>query len=83
MSPVAIACTTEQTLLGEGVRWDARREELLRVDILGGRVYRDRCSADGGLVAVDTYRIPGTVAAITPTTPRLISPGSSSWFLGR
>ena len=30
----AVACTTEQTLLGEGVRWDARRDELLRVDIL-------------------------------------------------
>jgi len=35
---VAVACTTEQTELGEGVRWDARRDELLRVDILAGRV---------------------------------------------
>ena len=46
----AIACTTEQTLLGEGVRWDARRGELLRVDILAGRVYRDRIAEDGGLI---------------------------------
>ena len=38
----AVACTTEQTLLGEGARWDARRGELLRVDILAGRIYRDR-----------------------------------------
>ena len=38
----AVACTTEQTQLGEGTRWDARRDELLRVDILAGRVYRDR-----------------------------------------
>jgi hypothetical protein len=30
----AVACTAEQTVLGEGVRWDARRGELLRVDIL-------------------------------------------------
>ena len=42
----AVACTAEQTVLGEGVRWDARRGELLRVDILAGRVYRDRV-ADG------------------------------------
>ena len=37
----AVACTTEQTKLGEGVRWDARRGELLRVDILAGRVSRE------------------------------------------
>ena len=66
MSRVAIACTTEQTLLGEGARWDDRRGELLRVDIIAGRVYRDRCAADGGLVAVRSYSIPGTVGAIAP-----------------
>jgi sugar lactone lactonase YvrE len=75
MSRVAIACTTEQTMLGEGVRWDDRRGELLRVDILAGRVYRDRCAADGGLVAVRSYRIPGTVAAITPID------GDDGWLL--
>ena len=66
MSRVAVACTTEQTLLGEGARWDARRDELLRVDILAGRVYRDRCAADGGLAAVRSYRVPGTVGAVAP-----------------
>lgn len=75
MSRVAIACTTEQTLLGEGARWDARREELLRVDILAGRVYRDRCAADGGLVAVRSYRVPGTVGAIAPVD------GDDGWLL--
>ena len=42
-------------MLGEGARWDARRDELLRVDILAGRVYRDRVADDGGLVPVRTY----------------------------
>ena len=42
----AVACTTEQAVLGEGARWDARRDELLRVDIVAGRVFRDRVAAD-------------------------------------
>jgi sugar lactone lactonase YvrE len=62
----AVACTNEQTLLGEGARWDARRHELLRVDILAGRVYRDGLDEEGGLVPIQTYRVPGTVGAITP-----------------
>jgi sugar lactone lactonase YvrE len=71
----AVACTTEQTLLGEGARWDARRGELLRVDILAGRVYRDRVAEDGALVPVATYRVPMTVGAITPVE------GDESWLL--
>ncbi len=71
----AVACTTEQTLLGEGARWDARRGELLRVDILAGRVYRDRVDADGSLVPVGTYPVPGTVGAITPVQ------GDDGWLL--
>ncbi len=62
----AVACTTEQTQLGEGTRWDGRRDELLRVDILGGRVYRDRVAADGSLVPVRTYDVPAPVGAVTP-----------------
>ena len=73
--PAAIACTTEQTLLGEGARWDARRGELLRVDILAGRVYRDRVDDPGGLVPVRTYEIPGTVGAIAPVH------GDNGWLL--
>ena len=71
----AIACTVEQTLLGEGVRWDARRSELLRVDILAGRVYRDRIDDDGSLVPVRTYTVPGTVGAIAPID------GDDGWLL--
>ena len=70
----AVACTTEQTLLGEGARWDARRGELLRVDILAGRVHRDRID-DDELVPVRTYRVPGTVGAITPVE------GDEGWLL--
>jgi sugar lactone lactonase YvrE len=71
----AVACTTEQTLLGEGARWDARRGELLRVDILAGRIYRDRVGDDGSLVPVRTYHVPGTVGAITPVE------GDEGWLL--
>jgi sugar lactone lactonase YvrE len=70
-----VSCTTEQTVLGEGVRWDARRGELLRVDILAGRVYRDRVSEDGSLVPVRTYSLPGTVGAIAPIQ------GDDGWLL--
>jgi sugar lactone lactonase YvrE len=71
----AIACTTEQNLLGEGVRWDARRDELLRVDILAGRVYRDRIADDGGLIPVRTYELGGTVGAIAPIE------GDDGWLI--
>jgi sugar lactone lactonase YvrE len=71
----AVACTIEQTLLGEGARWDARRNELLRVDILAGRVYRDRVDDAGGLVRVRTYQVPGTVGAVAPVH------GGDGWIL--
>jgi sugar lactone lactonase YvrE len=71
----AIACTTEQNLLGEGVTWDARRDELLRVDILAGRVYRDRIADDGGLIPIRTYDLGGTVSAIAPIE------GDDGWLL--
>ena len=71
-----MACTTEQTQLGEGVRWDARRGELLRVDILAGRVYRDRVRRDGTLVPVSVYELPGTVGMMAPVR------GDSGWLLG-
>jgi sugar lactone lactonase YvrE len=75
MAGIAVACTSEQTLLGEGARWDARRMELLRVDILAGRVYRDEIDDDGGLRPVRDYRLPGTVGAITPVE------GDDGWLL--
>jgi sugar lactone lactonase YvrE len=71
----AVVSSTEQTLLGEGVRWDARRDELLGVDILAGRLYRARVSDDGGLRLVRDYRLPGTVGAIAPVK------GDDGWLL--
>src|SRR5262245_26081231 len=71
----AVACTREQKHLGEGARWDARRDELLRVDILTGRVYRDTVGNDGSLTPVRTYHVPGTVGAITPIA------GDEGWLL--
>jgi sugar lactone lactonase YvrE len=71
----AVACTTDQHLLGEGARWDARRGELLRVDIIDGRVYRDRVGDDGALDPVRSYQVPGTVGAVTPIE------GDDGWLL--
>ncbi len=64
--PVAEACTSEQCHLGEGVRWDARRDELLRVDILAGTVFRDRIDSDGRLSRVRSYDLNEPVGAIAP-----------------
>jgi sugar lactone lactonase YvrE len=72
----AVACTTEQTVLGEGVRWDARRSELLRVDILAGRVYRDQVQDDGSLAPVGVYELPWTIGMIAPIE------GDEGWLLG-
>ena len=66
MTSNAVACTTEQCQLGEGTRWDGRRGELLRVDILAGRVYRDEVDPDGALVPIRSYQLSGTVAAVAP-----------------
>jgi sugar lactone lactonase YvrE len=71
----AVACSREQHVLGEGARWDARRDELLRVDILAGRVYRDTVDGDGVLVHVRTYNVPGTVGAVAPVA------GEDGWLL--
>ena len=71
----AVACTSDQHVLGEGARWDARRGELLRVDIVAGRVYRDRIDERGGLDPVRTYELPGTVGAVAPIE------GDEGWLL--
>ena len=71
----AVACTNVQHELGEGARWDDRRGELLRVDILAGHVHRDRVEDDGSLVPVRTYEVPGTVGALAPVL------GDEGWLL--
>ena len=72
----AVACSTKQTQLGEGVRWDARRGEMLGVDILAGRVARARIADDGSLAYVREYQLPWTVGMIAPVE------GDGGWLLG-
>jgi sugar lactone lactonase YvrE len=72
----AVLCSTEQTQLGEGIRWDARRDELLAVDILAGRLYRGRVRDDGALERVRVYQLSGTVGVIAPVE------GDDGWLLG-
>jgi sugar lactone lactonase YvrE len=66
MTSEAVPSTTNQLLLGEGLRWDARRSEMLGVDILAGRVFRGNVGDDGGLSLIRPYWVPGTVGAIVP-----------------
>jgi sugar lactone lactonase YvrE len=66
MTGKAMACTVTQAVLGEGLRWDSRRNEILAVDILAGSVYRGQVDEDGGLSLVRAYQVPGTVGAIVP-----------------
>ena len=71
----AVASTISQAVLGEGLRWDARRDEVLAVDILAGRVYRGRVADDGDLILIRGYALPGTVGAIAPVE------GDDGWIL--
>ena len=75
MTSEAVASTNSQAVLGEGLRWDARRGELLAVDILAGRVYRGGVDDDGGLTLTREYIVPGTVGAIAPVE------GDEGWVL--
>jgi sugar lactone lactonase YvrE len=75
MTDDAVASTRGQTLLGEGLRWDDRRGELLGVDILAGRFYRGRVADDGALSLVRDYWIPGTVGSVVPVH------GYDGWLL--
>ena len=72
----AVACNTEQTQLGEGIRWDGRRSELLAVDILAGRVARGLLRNDGLIERVGVYQLPETVGMIAPIQ------GDDGWVLG-
>jgi sugar lactone lactonase YvrE len=62
-------------VLGEGVRWDDRRAELLHVDILAGLVLRNRVDDDGAMLPITTYQLPGTVGAVAPIE------GDAGWLL--
>ena len=73
----AVVCSTGQTQLGEGIRWDGRRGELLAVDILAGRVARGRIRHENNLIErVRVYQLPETVGMIAPVQ------GDDGWVLG-
>ncbi len=75
MTADAVPSTITQAFLGEGLRWDGHRIELLGVDILAGRVYRGRVADDGTLSLVGEYWVPGTVGAVVPVQ------GDEGWVL--
>lgn len=75
MTGDAVLSSTVQTHLGEGLRWDERRDEMLGVDILEGRVYRIAVADSGALSLVREYWVPGTVGAIAPVE------GDEGWLL--
>ncbi len=72
----ALIANAEQTHLGEGIRWDARREEMLAVDILQGHVARGRVDDDGCLELVRRYQLPETVGMVAPVE------GDDGWLVG-
>ncbi len=59
----------------KALRWDARRGELLRVDILAGTRLPRRVDDDRRSRPVRTYQVPGTVGAIAPVH------GDDGWLL--
>jgi len=62
----AVPCTTEQRVLGEGARWDARRDELLAVDIVDGLVLRGWLGDAGQVIHGGSYHVAATVGAVAP-----------------
>jgi sugar lactone lactonase YvrE len=67
--------TSARAELGEGPRWDARRGELVWVDILRGRVSRETVDADGALQLVRRYDVGTTVGAVAPVS------GGDGWVV--
>ena len=59
-------CSAVAGLLTEGPRWDAVRDELLWVDILGPSVHRGRPGADGILEPLATLSVDRHVGAAAP-----------------
>lgn len=75
----ARVASPQRTELGEGVRWDARRDELLWLDILRGRLFREQVGGDGALQRVRDYTLDQPLAAVAPVE------GADGWVaaLGR
>lgn len=61
-----VPCSATPGLLTEGPRWDAERDELLWVDIVGSRLHRARFGTDGLLHEVASIQFDRFVGAVAP-----------------
>ena len=80
------SCVPRQTVLGEGVRWDAARQELLWVDIVEGRLMRQKVTGDEALEdagELDLDRPLGAVAPVEGDDGWLVAAGRGLARLGR
>ncbi len=72
---VVVPCESGQARLGEGMRWDARRSELVWVDTARRLAHRARIGRGGRLKPVCTYHLPGRPGSITPVE------GDEGWII--
>lgn len=63
---VPIPCSSVAGLLSEGPRWDAERNELLWVDIVGWRLHRARLDSRGMLEQTASFEFDRYVGAVAP-----------------
>ena len=66
LPPVPVPCSATPGVLSEGPRWDADRDELLWVDIVGSRLHRARFGADGLLHEAPSLQFDRFVGAVAP-----------------
>jgi sugar lactone lactonase YvrE len=64
--PGPIPCSVTRGRLAEGPRWDADRDELLWVDIVGSRLHRGRVGRDGRLLELAPLQFDRFVGAAAP-----------------
>lgn len=68
------SCVPRQTVLGEGVRWDAAHQELLWVDIVEGVLMRQGVAGDGRLEDLGELRLDRPLGAVAPVV------GDDGWL---
>jgi sugar lactone lactonase YvrE len=64
--PGPVPCSATRGLLSEGPRWDAEREELLWVDIVGSQLHRATFGTDGLLHEAASIQFDRFVGAVAP-----------------